>query len=79
MPRPKKPLPTYRHHKARNLVTVAGRDVYLGKYGSPESLAKYERVCAEIRIPTRRLRQHVADAGAAGRALVAWGMDRELR
>lgn len=63
MGRPKKPVPSYRHHKARDLavVTVAGRDVYLGRYGSPESLAEYERICAEVRAAS-------APAAAAARS-----------
>jgi hypothetical protein len=28
---------------------VNGRDRYLGRFGTPESLAESERVCAEIR------------------------------
>ena len=42
-------FPAYRHHKARDLavVTIAGRDVYLGKYGSSESRQAYDRHVAE--------------------------------
>jgi integrase len=42
-------IPSYRHHKARNLavVTIDGRDVYLGRFGTPESRAEYDRVVAE--------------------------------
>jgi integrase len=42
-------LPRCRHHKARNLaaVTIAGKHIYLGPYGSPESKAKYREVIAE--------------------------------
>jgi hypothetical protein len=41
--------PAYRLHKARNcaVVTVGGRDHYLGPYGSPESWEKYHRLIAE--------------------------------
>jgi hypothetical protein len=41
--------PSYRYHKARNcaVVTVDGRDHYLGKYDSPESWEKYHRLIAE--------------------------------
>jgi integrase len=45
MPRTKTgSVPSYRHHRARNLavVTVDGRDYYLGAYGSPDSHRKYE-------------------------------------
>ncbi len=44
MPRLKKgALPAYRHHKARNcgVVTLDGRDYYLGPFGSPSSKQLY--------------------------------------
>ncbi|MBS0191776.1 MAG: hypothetical protein U0573_12300 [Phycisphaerales bacterium] len=42
-------IPQYRLHKSRGLAKVRldGRDVYLGKYDSPESHAQYRRVIAE--------------------------------
>lgn len=42
-------LPSYRLHKATGLavVTIRGRDVYLGRYGTAESRAEYDRVIAE--------------------------------
>jgi integrase len=41
--------PSYRFHKARNcaVVTVAGKDHYLGPYESPESREQYHRLVAE--------------------------------
>lgn len=41
--------PKYRHYKPKNLgvVRIDGRDIYLGKYGTPESWEKYHRVLAE--------------------------------
>jgi integrase len=41
--------PSYRFHKARNcaVVTLDGRDHYLGAHGSPASLEKYHRLVAE--------------------------------
>ena len=52
MPRPKgsfKTLPDYRLHKAsgRAVVALAGRDHYLGAYGSKESRAAYDRLVGE--------------------------------
>jgi integrase len=43
--------PKYRHYRPKNLavVRIDGRDIYLGKYGSPESWEKYGRVVAELR------------------------------
>ena len=62
MARPKKPVPSYLHHKPSGQAIVVlraggrSRTVYLGPYGSPESQAEYERVVAELR---------TASAGAA--------------
>jgi hypothetical protein len=46
---PRKTTPKYRLHKARNyaVVTIAGRDYYLGAYDSPESREKFHRLVAE--------------------------------
>lgn len=48
MPRKNRP-PKYRLHKARNcgVVTIDGKNHYLGRYGSPESHEKYSRLIAE--------------------------------
>jgi integrase len=49
MPRLTKKLPSYRLHKpsGRAVVTLGGRDHYLGPWGSPESKAEYRRLIAE--------------------------------
>lgn len=41
--------PSYRLHKARGsaVVTINGRNHYLGKYNSPESYEKYARLIAQ--------------------------------
>src|SRR6516162_2625837 len=41
--------PKYRLHRPSGLavVTIGGRDVYLGKHDSPESRAEYDRLIAE--------------------------------
>src|SRR5262245_46336858 len=41
--------PSYRYHKARDcaVVTLAGKDIYLGPYDSPESCEAYHRLVAE--------------------------------
>jgi integrase len=41
--------PSYRLHKATGqaVVTLNGRDVYLGKHGTPESKSEYDRLLAE--------------------------------
>ncbi len=49
-------VPTYRRHKPTGLavVTIGGRDVYLGKHGTPESRAEYDRPIAEWLVTSRR-------------------------
>jgi integrase len=49
MPRLTNKLPSYRRHKwsGRAVVTIAGRDHYLGMWNSPESRAEYDRLIAE--------------------------------
>src|SRR5690349_21192144 len=51
MARPKNVVPPYKHHKPSNTARcwVGGAWVSLGRYGSPESRAEYERVCAQLR------------------------------
>ena len=48
--------PSYRHHKPSGLaiLTLAGRDVYLGRYDTPERRAEYDRIIAEWLIGGRR-------------------------
>src|SRR5688500_10525314 len=43
-------LPRYRLHRATGqaVVTLSGRDHYLGKHGSPESRARYQRLIREF-------------------------------
>jgi Transposase DDE domain len=50
MPHPNRP-PSYRFHKARDcaVVTLHGKNHYLGPYGSPESHERYARLIAEWR------------------------------
>lgn len=49
MPQSLSRTPKYRHYRPKNLavVRIAGRDRYLGKYGSPESYERYDRLVAE--------------------------------
>ena len=49
MPRLKTRPPSYRLHKASGhaIVTIDGRDHYLGKYGTPESRARYKQIVAQ--------------------------------
>jgi integrase len=49
MPHQHHTVPSYREHKpsGQSVVTLDGRDHYLGKHGSPESRSKYERLIRE--------------------------------
>lgn len=55
MPRTARP-PSYRSHKARNcaVVTLDGKNSYLGAYGSPESKERYARLIAEAQVSPPR-------------------------
>jgi hypothetical protein len=58
--------PSYRHHKPSEqaVVTLGGRDVYLGRFGSPESQADYDRLIAEWLSNGRRLPGPASESGA---------------
>ena len=49
MPRSTPRVPSYRFHKASRqaVVTLAGKDIYLGPHGTPDSHQKYDAVIAE--------------------------------
>ncbi len=49
-------IPTYRHHRPSRqaVVTLGGKDFYLGPYNSPESRAQYDRLIAEWLVNGRR-------------------------
>jgi integrase len=57
MPRLTKKIPSYRLHRpsGRALVTLDGRDMYLGDFGTAESKAEYDRLIAEWLANGRRL------------------------
>jgi hypothetical protein len=46
----RKKLPSYRFHKSsgRALVTLGGRDYFLGKYDTPDSRERYDRLIPPI-------------------------------
>jgi len=56
MPKSQRP-PAYRLHKARKcaVVTIDGKNHYLGPFGSPQSHEKYVRLIAEWRLHARHL------------------------
>jgi integrase len=70
VPRLKQKTPSYRLHRSdgRALVTIDGRDIYLGKHGSPESRAEYDRLIAEWLANGRSL--NTSQAGAPSDATV---------
>ncbi len=55
MPRLIHSTPKYRHHRASGnaVVKIQGKDHYLGKYGTEESKAKYDRLIAEWLVADR--------------------------
>jgi integrase len=59
MPRSTRP-PSYRLHKARNcaVVTIDGRNHYLGSYHSPESFEKYNQLVARWSVNSQSIRPH---------------------
>lgn len=64
-------IPKYRLHKAsgRAIVTLDGRDFYLGMYGSEESRAKYDRLIRQWLDGGRQLRDPANDGAVAGPTL----------
>ena len=62
MPRTKSP-PTYRLHKPRQcaVVTINGKNHYLGPYGSPESYEQYARLIAQWQANGKQLLEKPAE------------------
>lgn len=54
-------VPSYRRHKSTGqaVVTINGRDIYLGKWNSAASKAEYDRLVAEFLANGRQLRDEV--------------------
>ena len=54
--------PSYRKHKpsGQAVVTLGGKDIYLGRYGTEASRVKYDRIVAEWLANHRRLPTTVA-------------------
>ncbi|MGN6724674.1 MAG: tyrosine-type recombinase/integrase [Tepidisphaeraceae bacterium] len=57
-------VPKYRHHKASGqaIVTLSGRDIYLGPYGTQLSRDAYDRVIGEWLAAGRTVQRTVEDA-----------------
>ena len=61
MPKPSTSrVPSYRRHKSTGqaVVTISGRDIYLGKWDSAASKAEYDRLIAEFLANGRRLQSN---------------------
>jgi hypothetical protein len=67
--------PSYRLHKARGcaVVTIDGKNHYLGPYGSPESCKQYETLIAEW-----GARNHLPDPAKVAEAQAATGGDQSV-
>src|SRR5687768_4156937 len=63
MPRLVEALPKYRKHKASGqaVVTLNGRDHYLGPHGTKASKTKYDRLCGEYLVSGKLLVQDKRD------------------
>ena len=59
--------PKYRHYRPENLAVtrIAGRDHYLGKYGTPESYEQYDRLIAEWLVSCHQPATAIASATAS--------------
>lgn len=66
-------LPTYRHHKSsgQGVVTLNGRDCYLGEFNSAESRLEYDRLIAEWLAHGRQLPDAVPCGGLSVAELLA--------
>jgi integrase len=82
MPRPRKIIPTYSHHKptGQAVVKITGpdgkrRSVYLGTYGSPESQQEYQRLLVGLPTATPTAASPVLEPSAdvtVNEALIAY-------
>ena len=73
-------LPKLRHHKpsGRAVVTLSGRDVYLGAWGSPESRRAYDAAIGEW-LANGRTMPNAAGPGATVAELAAGTPDSGRR
>ena len=76
MARPKNSAPTYRLHSPSGTARcwIAGRWVTLGKYQSPESLAEYARILAELAVAPNpsQIRSHTKTSTTVNELLLAF-------
>lgn len=74
MPRRRNPNPAYCRHKASGqaVVTLSGKDIYLGPFGSKASQAEYDRVLAEWLGNGRQIEKLTGDYSIAEVAAQFW-------
>ena len=74
MPKLNGRVPRYRRHKrsGQAIVTLNGRDHYLGPHGSQTSVSEYDRLVAEWLASGRRLEQAEANAAKSDADLVRY-------
>ena len=72
MPKLNHQNPSYRKHRASGqaIVTIGGRDIYLGPYGTKASKAEYDRIVSEWLANGRRPAGSVANAAALSRPVL---------
>ncbi len=78
MPRNRLDIATYRRHRASGqaVVTLNGVDHYLGRYGTPESKAQYDRVIKEWLVRGRRIGDGDGSADPPVKELIG-GLEKE--
>jgi len=74
---PKRNFPTYRLHKpsGRAVVTLNGKDYYLGRHGSKASREEYERVVGEYLANGKKLPPTTTQGGIIGEELAIHFLD----
>ena len=60
-------VPSLRHHRpsGRAVCTIAGKDIYCGRYGSPEAQAEYDRLIGEWLASGRTVSQASGDGSVS--------------
>lgn len=85
MPRLTNKHPSYRHHKASGqaIVTISGKDHYLGPWNTKASLAEYDRVIAEWlaagRPSTQRAPEHTSTVSTIVSAFWKWAKQHYVK
>ncbi len=72
-------IPSYRRHKptGKAVVTIGGRDIYLGRYNSAESRQEYNRLIAEWTASNGTLPKPSSDLKAVREKMIGLGWSRQ--